>query len=149
MNRSFFYRWLLLVVGFAGAFGLAMVVAPGPIEDFFNWMIFGSPSRPENFSADAADYIRFTYGVLGATMLGWMVLTAAVAAGPLKRGETWAWTAVVASIASWFVIDTAHSLLAGYPENAVFNTVFALVLAVPLAGLRPSDQHIEARREPR
>lgn len=136
MSRGFWQRWLLVVVSATGVFGLSMVLAPGPIQEFFNWMIFGDTATPAGFSAEAADYIRFVYGVLGAVMFGWMVITAAVIAGPMKAGEAWAQLAVAVSFAGWFAVDTTHSLVTGYPENAVFNVVFAAGVAIPLIALR-------------
>lgn len=137
MSDGFWRRWLLVVAAGSAVFALSMVLAPGPIEEFFNWMIFGDSARPSGFSDEAADYIRFAYGVMGAVMFGWMVLIAAVIAGPMRRDENWAWTAVGASFALWYVVDTGHSLATGYPENAAFNTVFAVAFAVPLIALRP------------
>lgn len=137
MSAGFWRRWLLAVAAGTAVFGLSMVLAPGPVEDFFNWMIFGDPARPEGFTDEAADYLRFTYGVLGAVMFGWMLLIAAVVAGPMARGESWAWTAVAISFAAWLVADTSHSLATGYAENAAFNGVFAVVFAIPLIALRP------------
>ncbi len=130
-------RWLLAVCAGVGAFGLGMVLLPGPIESFFNWMVFGDTATPAGFSEGATDYSRFIYGVLGAVLAGWMALIAAIVAGPLRRRERWAWLAVAGSFAGWFVIDTTHSLVTGYPENAAFNAVFAIAFVPPLIALRP------------
>lgn len=129
---------LAAVAAGAGVFGLAFVLLPGATEDLFNWMIFGSAASPESFGAEARDYIRFVYGVLGAVLAGWAVLIAAVALGPLRRGEPWAWNAVAGSVAFWFVVDTTHSLATGYPENALLNLGFAIAFAVPIWLLRPA-----------
>jgi hypothetical protein len=138
MNRRFAVRWLLVVAVMTGAFGLSMVIAPGPIQSFFNWMIFGEGNAPPGFTDEAIDYLRFVYGVLGAVMAGWMALTAAVVAGPLAQGERWAWNAVAASVAVWFALDTTHSLVTGYPENAAFNVAFFVALGAPLVAARPA-----------
>ncbi len=135
--RRLWINWLLAACTGAGAFGLAMVLLPGPVESFFNWMVFGSTETPAAFSSEAAEYSRFVYGVLGAVMAGWMALIAAVVTGPLRAGERWAWLAVAASLGGWFVVDTAHSLVTGFPENAIFNVLFALALAPPLVATRP------------
>lgn len=137
MSNSAGARALFAIALGVGAFGLAFVVLPGPIEGLFNRMIFGSAAAPETFSAEARDYIRFSYGVIGAVMAGWMALIGAIALGPLRRGERWAWEALAGSIAFWFVVDTAHSLATGYPENALLNVGFVIAFAVPLYALRP------------
>lgn len=132
----FWSRWLLMVAAGSAAFGLSMVLAPGPIQEFFNWMIFGGDDPPSGFSKEAVDYLRFVYGVLGAVMAGWMVLIAWIAAGPLDRGEHWAWNALAASLGGWFLIDTTHSLETGYPENAVLNCIFLVAFSLPMIGSR-------------
>ena len=35
-------------------------------------------------------------------------------------------------LALWFVLDTAMSLVIGFPTHALFNVPFALALGVPL-----------------
>jgi hypothetical protein len=85
----------------------------------------------------AEDHLVLTYGVLGAVMIGWMVLVIAVVAGPLQRGDDWAWRAVAASVAVWFVLDTAHSLAVGVWENAVLNVVAGFGFVVGLVLTRP------------
>jgi len=99
-------------------------------------MIFGSPGPPPGMTAEAAAYSRFAYGVLGAVMFGWMILAALVVNGPFRGGEPWAWNALAVSLGAWFVVDTAHSLLSGFWQNAVLNAAFALLLAPPLIATR-------------
>lgn len=132
----FWSRLLLTVTAGSAVFGVSMVLAPGPIQEFFNWLIFGDGDPPAGFSVEALDYLRFVYGVLGAVMAAWMILIAWVVAGPLDRGETWAWNAVAWSVGGWFAIDTSHSLATGYPENAALNCVFIAAFALPLLGAR-------------
>jgi len=44
----------------------------------------------------------------------------------------------------WFVLDTGISLWLGVPTNAVFNTILAVLLAVPLAGVYRSTANAAA-----
>ena len=39
---------------------------------------------------------------------------------------------ILTSIGAWFVIDSAGSILAGAPVNALFNVGFLAMFAVPL-----------------
>ena len=142
-NFDLWVRWLLLGTVLAALFGLFMVLVPYPTEAGFNWMVFGTPERPPWMSADAATYSRFAYGVLGAVMMGWMILAALLVNGPFRRREAWAWSALAISLGSWFVVDTAHSLLSGFWPNAALNAGFALVLAPPLIATR---RHFAAAR---
>lgn len=129
-------RWLLAGTVLAALFGLMMVLAPFATEAAFNWMIFGSPGRPAAIGPAAADYTRFVYGVLGAVMLGWMILAGIVVNGPFRRREPWAWPAVTWSLGAWFVVDSCHSLVSGFWPNAILNLGFAIVLAPPLIATR-------------
>lgn len=137
----FWSRWLTGVAAGTGAFGLSMVLAPAAIEALFATIVAPVMPTGDAFAADPRRYVRFVCGVLGATMVGWSVLLAVVARGPFARGERWAWTALAASVGSWYLLDSTWSLLSGFWPNALFNTGFALLLAPPLiatrAGLRP------------
>jgi len=73
--------------------------------------------------------------VLGAVLIGWTVgLVTAWRA--LRRRGRGAWWTIALSIGAWYVVDTTCSLVAGFPENALLNTALALLVAVPLGGIR-------------
>lgn len=137
---GFWVGWLLAVTVGGAALGLAFVVLPDPMQDAFNWLIFGHAATPSGFSSDAVRYLKFTYAVLGAVMVGWMVLLALIINGPLRSGERWAWTAVLASVGVWFVVDTTMSLASDYPENAALNAMFGVGYAVGLWATRPAGR---------
>ena len=119
------------------AFAACFVVLRGPIQDFFDWMIFGGSDTPDAFGADARDYIEFVYVVLGAVIIGWMVALLAITRGPLAAGEPWGWFALAGSLGTWFAIDTTFSLALGYPENAVLNATIGVAAGVGLWATRP------------
>ena len=110
------------------------------IGQFVGDKIFGlvgfGPDSAGIDGGEALDYTTFIFGVLGAVILGWMVLAFIVARGPLRRREPWAWTAVAASIGVWFVVDTGFSLIVGQVEHAVFNVGFLVPIGIALAALR-------------
>lgn len=133
---AFWVRWLLAGLVGVGAFGMALVLLPGPMQSLFNIVAFGAPDTPAAFGVEATAYLAFVYGVLGAVMAGWSIALLAIVHGPFRRGERWAWGAVTGSLGLWFVVDTTFSLVSGFPGNAVLNCVFALVLAVPLIATR-------------
>ncbi len=67
-------------------------------------------------------------------IFAWGVALLFVVLGPLRRGSREAWLTYTVSVAAWFVADTAFSLWTGFWQNALLNSVFALALAIPLAG---------------
>ncbi len=129
-------RMLVLALAAVGLYSAALVVA-GDVVDrtLFRALGFGSEA---DVSAATADHLQLLRGVLGAVILGWMVLILAVVRGPLRRRDPWAWHAVVASLGIWFVVDTGFSLVVGEWEHAVFNLGFAVALGIPLASIRAS-----------
>ena len=135
MSFEFWVRWLLAGTVLAAAFGLVMVFAPGVTEAGFGLMIFGSPGPPPGMDSAGAAYVRFAYGVLGAVMFGWMLMAALVVNGPFRSKEPWAWKALALSLGAWFVVDTAHSLLSGFWQNAVLN------VGVRAGARSPADRH--------
>lgn len=84
-------------------------------------------------SGDIEEFQQWVYGLLGATMAGWGVFLAFVAAIPFKRRERWAWTCIAAGLTLWFVIDTAISIYWGVYFNAfVVNTPLFVLAMLPL-----------------
>jgi hypothetical protein len=47
---------------------------------------------------------------------------------------------IIASIGTWFVIDSAGSVLAGAPLNALFNVSFLLIFVLPVWKPTPAAQ---------
>lgn len=129
--------WMTLWVEATLVFGVAMVAWKGISGELYNWVLFGSTSTPAPFSPEAVDYQRMLFAVLGAVLIGWMVLLLAVVRGPFRRGEAWAWPAVVGSVVGWYVVDSVASVALGYPENAVVNTLMLAAGVPPLVATRP------------
>lgn len=127
---SFWRRWLMAASIGVTAFGTVLFLLPDVTQTFFNLLIFQQEAA---VFPDAVDYLSFVYGVLGIVMIGWSVLLLAVIAIPFQRREPWAWWALALSIGIWYVIDSGFSIVSGYVPNAIMNTVFAVLFAIPLA----------------
>ena len=124
--------WLLLVAADIALLGALMLAAPSLTQGFFNVLFFGQTEPPAGFTPEAVAYVRFSHGVLGAVLIGWMVLLAYVVV-PFRRGEAWAWNALAGSFGLWFLIDSAFSIWAGFAANAGLNAVFTVAAFIPLA----------------
>lgn len=131
-------RALLIVLGGFAAFGAALVLAPGPVGRLFGWIAWGSAGRPAEFGPDAMAYVQLVHAIVGAVTVGWALTLLGVVAWFWRRDARRAWLLVAVPMAAWFALDTAFSLWSGFWRNAVFNSLFALALAVPLALLRRS-----------
>jgi hypothetical protein len=126
----FWWRWLLSVTVGVMLFSLGFIILPDVMQSLFNWMFFAAPQA--HFDAEATHYLKFTYGVLGAVMVGWMVALLSILLRSFRRGEREAWDTITLSLLIWFVIDTTFSLSMGFPQNALFNVLFLVLFAVPL-----------------
>jgi len=86
--------------------------------------------------AETTRLISFVFGVLGAVMLSWASLMAFLAMGPLRRGEAWAWKALLAAPPLWFLMDESFSLFFRVDANAIGNILILLWMLAPLLALR-------------
>jgi hypothetical protein len=126
---SFWMVWLVSVSAVVMLFGLSMVLLPGFIQQFFSLMLYGTPLKIAAFDGPAVAYITVLHGVLGATMLGWGVSLISL----FRQGKLAGWWGLALSITAWFIPDTLFSLWTGFWQNAILNTIFAMLFALPLA----------------
>ncbi len=129
-----------------GVMGLLFVLLPGLTLTFFDWMVYGgydaSPVQAGLMDGETRRYAGFIYQVLGAVLFGWAVLLTLVIRGPrletdnatttAQALDSWTWRVFATSFVAWYVLDTTMSLVVGFWQNAVFNTLFGIAVAVPL-----------------
>ena len=135
-TRHTFIKWLEVVLTLVLIYSLLLVFAGTTAGSLFSWFGFG-PDKSIN-TDPVRDYLLLPYMVLGAVMAGWVFLMIQIVRGPLKEGSAWAWAFLARSLSLWFILDTAMSLVLGYPMHAVFNLPFAIALGIPLIRLSPS-----------
>ncbi len=78
--------------------------------------------------------LRFAIGLLGAVTLAlgllvYVAVRAATALGPAGRPI---WLLVVQTLLIWYVVDSVISCANGFVLNAVSNTIFIILLLVPI-----------------
>jgi hypothetical protein len=128
------WNWLIGVTCSIIIFSLGMVIAPSFVQEkLFDAMFFSSAQMKTILSNSAVSYILFTYRVLGAVMVGWMISLLFILAGSFRQKQREGWYAVTGSIVVWFLLDSGVSISAGYWQNAVFNVVFFVLFIIPLA----------------
>jgi hypothetical protein len=88
--------------------------------------------------------LGFMQGLLGAVMIAWSVALGFLAMGPLRRGEGWAWWAILASVLAWFVIDEAFSVRYAVWINVWGNLVLLAWFILPLAVWRLAGRTAQA-----
>lgn len=133
-SRRVWITWLQIVLGLVLVYSLLLVFAGAVAGSLFAWFGFGPPASID--TDELRDYLRLPYMVLGAVLAGWSVTMLKLVRGPLCDGATWVVPVLARSLALWFVLDTAMSLVLGHPSHALFNVPFGVALAIPLVGLR-------------
>lgn len=145
--------WSRVLVGtslLVAVYAVSLVLTGPFAGQLFDFLGFGM--RDAGVPAGrATDHVFLVYGVLGSVLVGWMVLVAGIALGPLRAGAAWAWPVLAASVGAWFVLDTGYSLAVGSWQHALFNVGFVAVLGGPLAGWRLAQRsaHVHDYESPR
>jgi len=133
---SVWINWLLAVAVGVVAFGLVLVLLPSLTRQGFSLLVYASAERIDEFGIEPARYISLAHAVLGGVMVGWGSALFYITRTLLARGSRIAWNLVALSVLAWFIPDTSYSLLSGYWQNALLNTVFLILFAVPLLATR-------------
>ena len=146
MNRieppsRFWISWLSAVAGGVVLFGLALVAAPEFARQGFSLLVYSSARTIDAFGQEPVRYISLTHAVIGGVMVGWGVALLYVVKSLLSKGSRIGWNLVALSVAAWFVPDTGYSLWSGFWQNALLNTVFFSLFALPLWAIRASAQN--------
>jgi hypothetical protein len=131
-----FTIWWGCLVGLTCALtvgGIAFAVLAEPLRVLLESLLY-VPLTGERLRGAAAGYVALHQAVMGAVIAGWSAALLSLLFGPFRRRERWAWVAIAASLAVWFVLDTTYSALSHYTLNALLNAVTLALFALPLAG---------------
>ncbi len=130
MNFLFWQKWLLISGIFVSVFGISMVLSinSGSFNSLIDPVFWGN----ETPNIQLRSFQQWVYGVLGATMVGWGILIAFIAAVPFKKKEKWSRNSILIGILSWYILDTSISLKANVEFNAIGNTVLAIIILMPV-----------------
>ena len=118
-----------LVIGFGILSVLAAHPASSGLFQILIDMIFWPLDGAESLSAPAT---RLMSAIGGGLMVGWGLMLSMVATRLYPREPDLARMMILTSIGAWFVVDSAGSIAAGAPLNALFNFVFLLMFVGPL-----------------
>lgn len=137
MNKFFIY-WLITVSLFVISAGIIFAfVAPyyfPGVQDVFYRSFSGQSIQ--SICASDKNHIDWIYAVLGGSLAGWGVMILSLSVNLLKENDAKIWNTVLASVATWFVIDTAITLKYMVVANIVLNLFIAIAVAIPYMGNR-------------
>jgi len=122
-----------LVVGFGILSLLGAHPATAEPLRFLIDMVFWPLNGMEDLSAPAT---RLVCAIGGGLMVGWGLMLWQVVTRLYPRDPELARSMILTSIGAWFIIDSAGSIAAGAPVNAVLNIGFLLAFAIPLWRLK-------------
>jgi len=129
----FWRMWLIAVSIGMVIFGLVMIlfIQTAPLSSL-TALIDLTFWPTGDVSTGAAQFQKWVYAAWGATIVGFGVLTTFVTLNAFARGDKWGRDALIAGIASWYLLDTLVSALSAVWPNVILNTVIGLLVAPPL-----------------
>ncbi len=130
---NFWQKWLFVVSLAILLFGIGMAL----FSSSRSFHIFHRQIDPAFWqTAPAETNIRlfqgWVYGVWGATLAGWGVFLAFIAAFPFRAREKWAWNCIAAGLLLWYLLDTGISLAYGVFFNAGVNSILLILAGLPV-----------------
>lgn len=126
-------KWLRAASALVVGFGVLIVLATYPatagltmfLIDFILWPIDGTQSG-------ITSELRLVFAISGGVMVGWGIMLWLIATRLYPREPQLARSMILVSVGIWFVVDSAASIVAGAPLNALLNTSFLLMFGLPL-----------------
>lgn len=139
-------RWLKLAAAITAATGAVIAVAAipalaAPTEMLVAIVVPGADSTQSLGTPTA----RLFAAVSGGVLVGWGVLLWMIADSVLGTNPRLASRLVVASIVSWFAVDSAMSIAAGAWPNVILNGGFLALFLPPVLGVSGSAVQAESR----
>jgi len=133
MQQQTTLRWLkfasLSVIGFGLLGVLGTVPALSDVTRIFIdlafWPVDGVPGIPTPES-------KLLWAILNGIVVGWGVLLWQVTTRIYNDRPDVGRSMILTSVGIWFVVDSAGSIAAGAPVNALMNITFLLMFFIPL-----------------
>jgi hypothetical protein len=125
--------WLKIASGIVIGSGALIAVAAAPAGTTLLRLFMDLAFWPLDGAQDVSgSEIRLISAVSGGMMVGWGLLLWQITTRLLPRDPELARSLIITSVATWFVIDSLASVVAGAPANALFNVGFLALFVLPL-----------------
>jgi biotin transporter BioY len=132
-TQKFHQFWLKITAIVVGSFGpvfflgtMAATAEPARLTlDLLSWPVDGATTYT------AAD-TRFLSALTGGFLLGWGVMIWCLSSLVYNKAPEAIRKTVLASVLSWFILDSAGSVASGNPSNALLNIIVLLIAVGPL-----------------
>ncbi|MGV6800980.1 MAG: hypothetical protein ACWA5L_03575 [bacterium] len=124
---------IALIAGIVLAMPAFEIVSPlgNLFVDFIDWPLDGGSS---NLSAETKWLAAISGGVLVSytLLLLWIINPLIISGNKDIRNKT------IKALLVWFIIDSSGSFVNGFPFNVLLNTLFLLMLIVPMMAINRS-----------
>jgi hypothetical protein len=118
------------------AYGVAMVFAPQMMNStLVGPLLYHSESLQAAFTqVGGTDPIFFNVlnGLIGAVTIGYAISIGWIAREPFRRGESWAWNAIAASITTWAIFESYVKLASGLGVWSQAHFGLLVAIGIPL-----------------
>ena len=124
--------WLFTLGAAMALAGTAMVLLVGfrPLEPVLR--LLDRPFWRSGPDETTRRFESWSYSVTFATMAGWGVCIASIAASGFPTKQVWAWWAVAVGLILWYPLDTGRSVYHHVHVNAALNTALLAAAGIPL-----------------
>lgn len=130
---KFWQLWLLAVAAVIVIFGgVIALLSWSQFFSIFNGLVYDTFWPRSGPDAGSQGFMLWAYGMLGATMVGWGIFLAYLVRYPFAKKERWAWECITIGVVTWFIIDTAMSIMAKAYFNVAINVLLMILVGLPL-----------------
>lgn len=133
MTQDFHKFWLKITAVVIGSFAPVMLLGSMEATSWPMQMtidLLGAPLDGLPVYGDPAS--RFISAILGGVILGWGVSIWLLQAWVYDAAPEGVRRTVLVALLSWFVVDSAGSILSGHASNALFNIAILAVAVGPM-----------------
>ena len=118
------------LIGFGLLNFLSLFAFLQPVMGFFLDLAFWSPIGTDHQLGSEAG--KLWIAISGGLLAGWGATLYLLTTQVYARDPSLGSRIILTGVAFWFVIDSAGSIVAGAPFNAVLNFAFLLMFEIPL-----------------
>jgi len=133
MSRNTRSKLMLLVAGIFAFYAVLWGLAPYESVNLPSRLILDSLDWPIDNLSTALDKNTMLLSAIGAGLLGSIaVFLGGIVAPAIKEGNKSITRTTVVAMLVWYIIDSTGSIASGVASNVVFNSVYLVLILIPI-----------------
>jgi len=133
MSRNTRSKLMLLVAGIFAFYAVLWGLAPYESVNLPSRLILDSLDWPIDNLSTALDKNTMLLSAIGAGLLGSIaVFLGGIVAPAIKEGNKSITRTTVVAMLVWYIIDSTGSISSGVASNVVFNSVYLVLILIPI-----------------